>query len=76
MKFVGTDLEQALVVLPRAGAQVLKQAALMSEGEVEGEVAAVLAVPHLTQEIITAASPTSRIPSAANASSLCFAYTS
>ena len=58
---MGKYLEQALVVLPGAGAQVLKQTALMGEGEVEGEVAAVLAVPHLPQEIVTTASPTGRI---------------
>ena len=40
-------LELALVKLPGAGAQVLKQGALVREGEMEGEVASILPVPHL-----------------------------
>lgn len=45
-------LKVGLVPAPRAGTQVLQQRALVGEGEVEGQVAAVLPVAHLPQEVL------------------------
>mmetsp|Transcript_44136 Transcript_44136/g.110824 ORF Transcript_44136/g.110824 Transcript_44136/m.110824 type:complete len:510 (-) Transcript_44136:515-2044(-) len=44
-------LEQRLVKIPRAGPQVLQQGALVGEWEVEAEVAPVLPVAHLAEEV-------------------------
>lgn len=46
----GVHLEGSLVEAPGARPQVLEQGALVCEGEVEGQVAAVLAVAHLSEE--------------------------
>ena len=51
---VYTNLEQALVQPPGDKAEVLQEGALVGEGEVEGQVAGVLPVPHLLHELAAA----------------------
>jgi len=50
----GGHLEVAVVELPGGGPEVLQQAALVGEGEVEAQVAAVLPEGHLAQEFVAA----------------------
>ena len=54
-------LEEALVVAPGRGPHMLQQRALMREGEVEGQVARVLPVAHLAQEVRRALRPLRRV---------------
>lgn len=47
-------LEEALVQAPGNEAEVLQEGALMGEGEVKGQVAGILPVPHLLHELAAA----------------------
>ena len=46
-----THLEQALVIAPGHGTQVLQQGALVGEGEVEGQVAGILSEAQLSEVV-------------------------